>query len=389
MQNHFREAVELYKKKDFVAAREKFDSILAVYPGHIPSQKYLKKIIEAYGEIDDYSADLITNYLKKANKALDKGDIIEARENFNRVLSKEPDNISARNGMDKIENYNREIFLEKQREKNRKQIEYLWKRSQKFYKHRDFVHSKESLNFILDIDPENKAAKAEMVKVDGQLSKIASSEIAQLYSQGVTLFNEGEFEESIKYFEAVMVANPQRKDVRDFIGKAKKAKQQEIDEKIASAQNKVHLQMEEIFKQALNYYNKNNFENAVKYFKKSKEFADKYKFVEYSKESSNYILKIYKRLSEIHYKKGFEFYRKNNFNKALEEYKIALNYDPNNTSASFEYKIISDDIAQKYYEDGMAFYSKGEFSKAEELLRKALIYSPNKIEAKRALEKIR
>ncbi|MDR3274585.1 MAG: hypothetical protein LBS81_01065 [Endomicrobium sp.] len=42
MQMHFREAVEFYRRKDFVVARQKFDEIFSVYPEHIPSRKYLE-----------------------------------------------------------------------------------------------------------------------------------------------------------------------------------------------------------------------------------------------------------------------------------------------------------------------------------------------------------
>jgi tetratricopeptide (TPR) repeat protein len=392
MQNHFREAVECYQRKDYISAREKFSEILAVFPGHIQSQKYLKKIMNELASVDAYNASLIDDWLRSGNKALQNGNAVKARKNFNKILEIDPENALAKNGIEKTENYTNKVSIEVERDKNRKRIEYLWKRSKDFYKKGDLVRSRESLSFILDIDSENQTAKDQLTKIDNQLSKIASDKVAELYNQGKTLFNQGKYEDSIRYFEAVIVASPNRMDVRELIDKAKKSIKEvlqfEKSKKLAASQEKVRGDLEHSYEQALNYYNKNNLTNAVKYFKKSKVLADKYNFEEYITKINNYISSISKDLSEIHYKKGFELYRGNKFEAALKEYKTALEYNSNNTSASFEYKKVSDEFAQKYYEQGMSFYSKGEFVKASELLRKSLTYNPNKIEAKRALEKI-
>jgi outer membrane protein assembly factor BamD (BamD/ComL family) len=58
---------------------------------------------------------------------------------------------------------------------------------------------KESLEFILDIDPENDVAKSEMTNVDNQLAKIASDKVAELYNKGKSLFDKGNYEDSIRY----------------------------------------------------------------------------------------------------------------------------------------------------------------------------------------------
>jgi tetratricopeptide (TPR) repeat protein len=393
MQNHFREAVGLYRKKDFIAARQKFYEILAVYPGHAPSKEYLGKIEDALNAVDEYRASIVNKYMKRGNKALEKGDVIEARKNFEYVLELDSENALANDGIEKIEDYTRMVSIEKAKAKNKKSIEYLWNRAQKFYKKGELVHSKESLGFILDMDPENTAAKKEITNIDNQLSKIASDKVTEIYNQGMDLFNKGNFEDAIRYFEAVVIAVPQRMDVRELIEKAKKnieeIAQYERTSKVAVTQDKVRGELESIFEKALSYYNKNDLEAAVKYFKESKELADKYEFKDYSAKSQNYISKVNKDLSDIYYKKGFELYRKNKFEAAAKEYKVALRYNSSNTSALLEYDRVTEELAQKYYKEGMVFYSKGDFAKSRELFKIALTYKPDKIEVKRFLDRIR
>jgi tetratricopeptide (TPR) repeat protein len=143
-----------------------------------------------------------------------------------------------------------------------------------------------------------------------------------------------------------------------------------------------------MYERALNYYDENNLDKAMVYFKKSKELADKYNFADYSKSSREYMSKISKDLSDIYYRKGFEFFSKNKFEEAFKEYKLAIEYNPSNASAVAEYNKTADNIAQKYYEQGMSYYSRGDFTNAAVLLRKALVYRPDKMEVKRALEKM-
>ncbi|MDR2399616.1 MAG: hypothetical protein LBD61_04230 [Endomicrobium sp.] len=392
LKEHFRKAVDLYHRKDYIKARENFGEILAVYPDHDASKKYLIKIDEELSSVDAYNLSLVSKYMNKANNALSKGDVVKARKYYGKVLSRDPENLFAKGGMEKTESYTYDVLVEKNRQTNRKRIEYLWKRFNTFYKEGELVNAKESLEFILDIDPENSAAKSEMTNVDNQLAKIASYKVTELYNKGKSLFDKGNYEDSIRYFEAVLVAVPSRTDVRDLLAKAKSsvknAVSYENNEKIAIKQEEARKDLENSYEKALNYYDKNNYEKAMEYFKKVKDVADKYKFKEYSENSQRYISEIGKDLSDIHYRKGFELYAKNNFEGAFKEYKIAKEYNPLNTAAVEEYKKTSDNIAQKYYEQGMAYYTKGDFTNASLLFKKALMYKPDKIEAKRALEKM-
>ncbi|MCL2390534.1 MAG: PorV/PorQ family protein [Endomicrobia bacterium] len=392
MQNHFRQAVEAYYSKDFITARQKFDEILSVYPEHRPSQRYLQKIVDQLAEIDMFNARRVKDYMERAEKAIDKKDAVTAANYYRKALELDPENTMAKNGLEKVDELTDQVSVLREREKNKQRIEYLWNRYEKFYKAGELVRSKEALGFILDIDPENQSAKNGILNINSQLSKIAADKVSELYSKGTNLFNQGKFQEAIRYFEAVVIAAPHRKDAQDLIAKAEKNIQDvteyERNKKVLAMQDKVRSELVRNFEEGLRNYEKNRFAEALKYFRKSKEIADKYEFKDYSKNAQNYIAKISHDLSEIHYRKGFELYRRNDFEAAAREYRTALSYNPSNTSAAFEFARIAENLSQKYYEEGMTYYSRGDFEKAREFLKRALYFKPDKLEAKRALEKL-
>lgn len=393
LNNHFREAEASFYAKDFVKAREQFDDILAVYPDHVPSQEYLRKSIDELAKIDDYNMDKVNKYMEKAKKAMDKNDVVTADKYYRKALELDPTNRSAKIGIEQGEQATQKVKVEQARAENSDRIEYLWSRYEKFYKKGDLVRARDSLKYLLDIDSENGLANEKIVDLDNQLAKIASDKSNELYNQGMKYYKAGEYDEAIKYFEAVVVAAPHRLDVQDLITKAQKNIQEIAEAERLSAlekeQSKVRDQLYTAYDAGLKNYEKGKLESAVKYFERAKQIAEKYEFDEYYKNANNYISKISANLSEKYYKQGFAAFRKNKFEEAASLYKKSLEYNPANTSAQFELERVADQVAQSFYEKGMTAYSKNEMDKAREYFRKALYYRPNKIEAKRALERIR
>jgi tetratricopeptide (TPR) repeat protein len=392
LMNHYREGAALYQKKDLIGAREKFDQILSVYPEHRASQRFLQRIVDELSDIDAFNARRVNDFMQKAAKALNKGDAAKASKFFRLVLDIDPENSFAKDGLNNIDEYTRLASLERERIKNKERIEYLWERSEKFYKEGELARAKETLGFILEVDPENSAAKDAVVNIDNQLSKISADKVADMFGKGMDLYNQGKFQDSIAYFEAVVIAAPHRRDAQDLIAKSEKHlkefEEEKKLEKVRAAQDKVRAELYRTFENGLKYYEKNNLSESIKYFRRAKDIADKYEFDEYSANSHTYITKISYELSEIHYRRGFELVRNNKFEAAAREYKTALGYNPRNASAAFEYERIGKELANRYYEEGMSYYSRSDFEKARSSLLRALSYDPQKTEAKRALEKL-
>ena len=393
LNNHFREAEASFYAKDFIKAREQFDDILAVYPDHIPSQEYLRKTIDELAKIDDYNLDKVNNYMRKADKALKKNDVVTADKYYRKALDLDPTNKIAKYGIEKGEVATHNVKVEQERAENSERIEYLWSRYEKFYKKGDLVRARDSLKYLLDIDSENALANEKIVNIDNQLAKVASDKANEIYNKGMKYYKNGEYDEAIKYFEAVIVAAPHRLDIQELIDKAQKNIQEIAEAERLSAleeeQNKVRDQLYEAYDAGLKSYERGKLEQAVNHFRKARDIAEKYEFEEYYKNSKNYISKISANLSEKFYKQGFAAFRKNDFEGAASLYKKALEYNPGNTSAKFELNRVSEQVAQSFYERGMAAYSKNEMEKAREYFRKALYFKPDKIEAQRALDRVR
>lgn len=390
---HFREAEANFYAKDFVTARQQFDDILSVYPDHKPSQEYLKRTIAELEKIDDYHMDKVNKYMKKADKALANNDVVKADKYYRKALELDSTNKVAKIGIEKSEQATKDVKVLQERQENKERIDYLWSRYEKFYKKGDLVRARDSLKYLLDIDSENGLANEKIVDLDNQLAKIASDKSNEIYNEGMKYYKAGNYEEAIKYFEAVVVAAPHRLDVQNLIEKAQ-ANIQEIAEyerlsALEKEQNKVRDKLTDYFNSGLSYYEKGKLEQAVVYFNRAKDIAQKYEFNEYYNNAKNYISKISYNLSEKYYKQGFEDFRKNKFEEAAQAYKKSLEYNPGNTSAKFELDRVAEQVAQKFYEEGMTAYSKNDMEKARECFRKALYFKPNKIEAQRALDRIR
>ena len=393
LNNHFRQAEASFYAKDFIKARKQFDDILAVYPDHVPSQEYLRKIADELAKIEDYYMDKIAIYMKKADKALSKNDVVTSDKYYRMVLDIDPTNKLAKYGIEKGEQVTNDVKVEQSRAENSDRIEYLWERYKTFYKKGDLVKARDTLQYLLDIDSENAIAKEEIVNLDNRLAKIASDKATEMYKEGMKYYKNGEYDEAIKYFEAVIVVAPHRIDVQELIDKAKMNIQEiaeaERDTALRNEQNKVKDMLYDFYEKGLKCYEKGKAEDAIDYFKKAKDIAEKYEFEEYLRNSSNYISSISQNLSEKYYKKGLVAAGKNKFKEAATNYKKALEYNPDNISANMELDNVVDKVAQEFYEKGMISYSKNEIDKAMEYFRKALYFKPNKIEAKRALDRIR
>jgi tetratricopeptide (TPR) repeat protein len=393
LDQHFRTACEYYYKKDYIESRQQFEEILSVYPDHYPSQKYLEKIAAALEKAEQHKEGLVRKWLDSAIHAFARKDYLSASIYYRRILRLDLSNDEARAGWEEVEKTLEEVKLEKKRHQNQQFISRCWKRGVLYYEKGDFVKSKEKFNEILAIDPEHKAALNYIVDIDNQLTKIAASQVNDLYMKASDFYKHDNYEEAMRYFEAVVVAAPYRYDAQDFIAQCKKKiieREEKIQaDRIAKEQQKVRNDMESVYDRALKAYEKGDFTEALQYFSKSGELANRYAFKEYIENIASYSSIIKLTLSEQHYKTGFEHFRKNRFESAAAEYRKSIQYNPDNTAAKLELERIGKDLAQQYYEQGMSYFSQNETEKAKDMFQKSLNYQPDKVESLRALERIK
>ncbi|MCL2388991.1 MAG: tetratricopeptide repeat protein [Elusimicrobia bacterium] len=393
LQGHFRAAQRAFRANDYIAARRMFDEILSVFPDHRPSQRYLHRTIDQLDRVDVFNASRVSRYMTRAQRALSRNNTVSAGRYFRRVLEIDPENLIARAGLDDVREITASVRAEHLRMQHAERIEFIWNQADHYFRNGELVRARRYLGEILEIDPQNQAALDRRHDIDNQISQIAASQVTELLNTGMRYFNAGVFDESIRYFEAVVIAAPHRLDVQDLIVRAQRNIQDTVEaerrRELLARQDRVRGELMSNFERGLTAYERNRLPQALNFFRRAQEIADEYEFTEIYSRSQMHIQRINHSLSDHHYRRGFDAFRRNAFDVAAREYRLALEFNPGNTAAIFELERVSAVLAQRYFEMGMDAFARGNMDRARENLRRALHYRPDMAEARRALERVR
>ncbi|MCB4790369.1 MAG: PorV/PorQ family protein [Elusimicrobia bacterium] len=393
LNTHFQAAMDYYRSGDYVYAKQAFQEILEAYPGHKPSRQYLNKVNTALDELKKKQEAIITKYLLKGKDAVNAKDFITAKRYFTRILNLDENNKDAMSNLKAVDDTLKLVEAEKNRQMNKEKIEKEWKLAIGLINKGDYIAAKDKLDIMLKIDPGNKEAEKYVLTIENKLKQIAGTEVSKIFRQATVLYYKGNYEAAIKYFEAVILAAPDRLDAKDFLDKCNAKINEMLEkqkiEKIAQKQTKVKDQLAEVYNTALKYFEKNKFEQALSYFYESLKIANDYEFSEEVGRIKNYIAMSKVSLAEQYYKEGFSTYQKNDFEEAAKLYNQALRYDPDNAAAKTELQKISKQLSQSYYEKGMTYFSQGDMDKAKTYFQKSLFYDPKMKESLRAIERIK
>ncbi|MDR3112548.1 MAG: hypothetical protein LBU55_05240 [Elusimicrobiota bacterium] len=388
---HFRNAVNDYNRGDYISAKIGFKEILEVYPGHIASQSYIARIDRILDNVSAYAITKITKYLEEARNAAKSGDALQAMREYQMALDLDSSNYLAKNGIDEMKERGKEFLTDLRVRKNRKKIVDYYGKAAEAFKNKDYIRAKECLNVILNIDTNNESAKKAMSQVDRRLSKISSDKIDGIFRKAVKLFEIKNYQEALMYFESVLIASPDRKDVYEYITRCREKIKKLSKRKEMSTAEKVKAAKELLGKYldyAVGYYEDGRLEEAVEYFRTIQELAEKYDLTNNFADSSYYLKEIEHKLSAIHYQKGVALANDGRVIEAAEEFVVALEYNPNNKDAKNKHEKISKLVAKKHYEIGMLLYNKGDYIRASQAFRLSLRYDPSKLEAKRMIERL-
>jgi tetratricopeptide (TPR) repeat protein len=219
----FNEAIESYNKKDFITAKQCFEDILDIYPDHLPSKEYLRKIAIMLNNNDRLVHISISELLNKADLEFYRNDLIKSMRYYNEVLSLDPDNSIATKGIATIKAKRAKIEAQKNRKKYAEQIIALWNEAMELYNKENFVFAKEKFERIVDIDPENKGALKYLNIIKAKTDKVVKAQIDNIFKQAMQHYNAQEYDKAAKYFNAVYIADPTRIDAKDLYDKSIKA----------------------------------------------------------------------------------------------------------------------------------------------------------------------
>jgi hypothetical protein len=336
---NFIKAKEAYDRKDFINAWQMFESILAVYPNHEPSKKYLQKIIYDLDLQEKVVEISINEFLNKARKAYENNKLVEARVYYRKVLGVDSANAQALEGISKINKMLEEMTIDENKKTNAKKIVSLWEEGVKFYNEKDFVFAKEKFRGIILIDPKNPGALKYLNLIATQLSNIISVQAKAVFDQAMHYYNEKNYKEAAKYFSAVYVTDQNMIDAKKYYILSKKALKQRYNDIDLFTDNSISgiasndpttLKKRKVakayYKKALTLIEKNKLENAFEYLNKASEYFQE-EYISEKKDS------LALKLSERYYNQGLKAYNLNKNKKALFLLEKANFYNKDNKKA--------------------------------------------------------
>ncbi len=392
LERNFEIARDEYLKGNYISARQKFEEILDIFPSHQPSKDYLAKIAQELEKSEQRNKEIIIKYLLRARIAREEGDLIKSLRLYTMVLGIDPENPQAQEGKAKVEETRNRIEKEILRKQNEKRIIELWSEAQDFYSKSDYVSSKEKINELLTIDQGNIDAKKYLDLVNSKLEKISSVQENEILQKGVTLYNAGKYREALKYFESILLSDPERQDAKNYAENCR-SRLTAAEQKEKGEQNlqslKARQRMDTAFQNALKLYNAQRYKDAIRAFNDAEKLAEEYGFAEYQDNARGYVKKIKNTLSEKSYKEAVVSARNGKLEKSYEQYRKAMDYNPDYSSAKVEQGKVAELLSRKYYEKGTKEFSSGNNAKAKAYFLKSLSYKKDNTEAQRALERIK
>jgi|GEM_PF-860191 len=392
LNRNFEIARDKFLRGDYIIARQMFEEILAMYPNHQPSKDYLARIAQNMEKAEQLNREMIDRYLIKGRVALQRRDVLKAVHYYDLVLGIEPDNASALDGKKKAGELRQKLEQEVTRKQNEKRIIELWSESTEYFNAADYISSKEKINELLSIDPDNEDAKKFLSQINSKLEKISSSQINAVYLEGIALYKAGKYQDAIKYFETVLLASPDRIDAKNFIDICKKkiAEQEEKarQEKAPVLDPKIKRELDASMQDALKSYDSAHYEDALKAFGDIQKKAEALGFTQHSENAKSYIAKIKNKQAQESYDSAQRYAEKGDLEAAYNEYAKALKYNPDFGSAKQEQQEAGNLLSRKYYEKGAKEFSEGNSEKAKEYFTKSLSFNKGNLESQRALDRV-
>lgn len=408
---YMNEAKQEYSKRNFISARKQFEDILAVYPDEPVAKKYVQLLTEDLDQVERQSSQKIDKYLARADVALLRNNLLKAKNYYSKVLLIDNKNKQAREGLAKLEAELSEQQIQRNRQKHAKEISKYWVEAMKHFDKGEFVYAKEDFLKITAIDPQNAGALQYLEFIDKKVQKVNRVQANNIFEEGMKKYNEEDYEEALKYFNAAYLSDKTRTDIQEYIKKAKDqinaVKEQERQEDIAASNaadaavemaakeeelttnTKIDKEMTKIYNTGIEQYNAKNYRGAIKTFNKLRDLSEQYKYFNYSEATKEYLKKSKAAIAKQLYNEGKDLELREEFIKAYNKYQSVLKYDPYNNDAKKDIATLKSVIAQQYYDQGIQKFASGDKKEAMSLLEKSLQYDPKKAEAKKALNQIK
>jgi len=400
LQTHLNDGKKYFYRKDYIRAREEFQRILDFYPQHPVAKEYLVLIKQDLDKMQLKRQKIQETYLVKANKALNKGNIINADKYLAYANELNPESLAVKQLGERLAHKREELRNATLASALEKKISIYWSKGVKYFKSSDFVEAKIQFQKILDINSDHEGAKKYIKKIDDIFSKVTSSQISNFYEKALTSYKQKDYDKAILYWQTILSVQPERKDVKVHIEKAQ-AKLVELKTLEKEKEKRIFKQKEEkeLIKErniADSLVKKGSYITALRKYRDIIRKAKKLGLQEMVQKTKSNMDRISKKLAEYHFSKGYKFYQQNKIEEAIQEFKRTLDFNPQYegakerlTTLRLHLKKIKKEQADDYYQKGLKAYNEGDLKQATDYWKKAVELYPGHEEAKRALERVR
>lgn len=323
-----------------------------------------------------------------------------AKNKVEQILSLYPDYKPAQQLLTKIEQ-----AINKQQEKMQNRISYLLKKAKVSFDRKDYITSKKCYDTVLKLDPENTDAKSGIEKINQELAQIKqqkinqqnAKKITQLWNEAVKYYTKGDFLKSKDKFNEILKIDPNHQETKKYLTEI----EVQLSKLTAEQINSLYLQAVELF-------NKKKYQQASKYFEAvtiaapqrldAQEYLQRCQQAiqeEEERKKQEELAKLqqqHKKEMEEVFNNALKLYDKSDYLAALSMFEkskqIAKKYQfTEYLEKSNSYiETIKLALSDKHYKTGYQLYQQNKLEEAYNEYSKALQYNPNNVLAENELK---
>jgi len=240
LEEYTSEAQKYEKKKDIITAAIFWGKVLKIDPDNEKAKEFFK-------ENKELIQKEIQNYLNKAKKLVGQKKYDEAIDLYKKVLLFDPENIEAKNG------------LQKAREEKIKLAQSYFDKGKTAFEKKEYITAKKYFNIALDLGFDKNKIKVYLDKIELVLN------IEKYYQSCLDAFNKGDYFTAENFAKKVINLDPNYKDIVELYKKIKKG----IEDTLLDWYN-----------QALELYNQKAYDKALELFQKIAKYDPNYKDIQ-------------------------------------------------------------------------------------------------------------
>ena len=218
-----------------------------------------KKIVEKCSGLKERK-DGLEKYFKKAGDLADDNKYHAAIRELNTILILDPKNKRAKERL--IEYHLKSQIIEKENN-----ININLNLANNYLENDNYYDAERTVREILQIDENNKDAKDILKKIkqkeeDKKLASDKKKKIIDLFNQGITDFYNKKYNKSINIMKKVLTSDPDNKQAREFIDKAKTKLKQKS--RVPSVKKKINKKIVyQYYLKGINYYTIGDIDKAI------------------------------------------------------------------------------------------------------------------------------